>query len=199
MPRTEEQNQVIKDRRKFRIMEKALMLFAIRGFDTVTVDDITQEVGCSHGLFYHYFTGKEDVYNQLITCKDDPKYDEYRLPTKKALEAGGFAGIKICVEYAEKIARADDAVFYFIRLVLTRQMAQTAKGTLMGIDLYPDFLKLIEQAQADGDIYGGDPRQIANMYIDFCNGAMDRRFAMGREKFEVVHVDQILRIFKKGE
>jgi len=199
MPRTEEQNQVIKDRRKFRIMEKALMLFATRGFDPVTVDDITEEVGCSHGLFYHYFTGKEDVYNQLMTLKNDPKYDEYRLPTQKAIDAGGLAGIKICVEYAEKIARADDVIFYFIRLVLTRQMAQTAKGTLMGMDLYPDFLKLIEQAQADGDIYDGDPREIANMYIDFCNGAMDRRFAMGRDKFEVVHADKILRIFKKGE
>lgn len=197
MPRTEEQNQIIKDRRKLKIMEKALMLFATRCFDFVTVDDITKEVGCSHGLFYHYFLGKEDVYNQLMVYKDNPRFDDFRLPTKKALEAGGIKGLTIFAEYAEKIANADDSVFYFVRLVLTRPMTMTAKGSLMGIDLYPDFLKLIEQAQADGDIYEGDPREIANMYIDFCNGAMDRRFAMGRDKFEVVHASQIMRIYKK--
>jgi AcrR family transcriptional regulator len=197
MPRTEEQNQVIKDRRKFRIMEKALMLFATRGFDFITVDDITREVGCSHGLFYHYFTGKEDVYNQLITFKNDPKYDEFRLPSKQAEAAGGLAGIKILISYADKIASADDSIFYFVRLVMTRPITQTAKGTLMGADLYPLFLRLIEEAQAAGEIYQGDPREIANMYMDFCNGAMDRRFAMGREKFEVVHAAEILRIFTK--
>jgi AcrR family transcriptional regulator len=199
MPRTEEQNQIIKDRRKFKIMEKALMLFATRGFDFITVDDITKEVGCSHGLFYHYFTGKEDVYNQLMKVKDDPKYDEFRLPSKEAEAAGGLAGIKILIAYADKIASADDGVFYFVRLVMTRPITQTAKGSLMGADLYPLFLNLIKQGQADGDIYGGDPREIANMYMDFCNGAMDRRFAMGRDKFEVIHASEILRIFTKGE
>jgi AcrR family transcriptional regulator len=199
MPRTEEQNQIIKDRRKFKIMEKALMLFATRGFDFITVDDITKEVGCSHGLFYHYFTGKEDVYNQLMKFKDDPKYDEFRLPSKEAEAAGGLAGIKILVAYADKIASADDGVFYFVRLVMTRPITQTAKGSLMGADLYPLFLNLIKQGQADGDIYAGDPREIANMYMDFCNGSMDRRFAMGRDKFEVIHAKEILRIFTKGE
>lgn len=199
MPRTEEQNQIIKDRRKFKIMEKALMLFATRGFDFITVDDITKEVGCSHGLFYHYFTGKEDVYNQLMKVKDDPKYDEFRLPSKEAEAAGGLAGINILIAYADKIASADDGVFYFVRLVMTRPITQTAKGSLMGADLYPLFLNLIKQGQADGDIYGGDPREIANMYMDFCNGAMDRRFAMGRDKFEVIHASEILRIFTKGE
>ncbi|MCI1245227.1 MAG: TetR/AcrR family transcriptional regulator [Bacilli bacterium] len=197
MPRTEEQNREIKERRKLKIMEKALMLFATRGFDAITVDDITKEVGCSHGLFYHYFAGKEDVYNALMSLKDNQKYDEYRLPTKRALEAGGIAGLRIFAEYAERIAQADDTVFYFVRLALTRQMTQTAKGALMGIDLYPDFLKLIQEAQKDGDVYEGNPREIANMYIDFCNGAMDRRFAMGRGKFEIVHAPEIMRLYTK--
>jgi AcrR family transcriptional regulator len=199
MPRTEEQNKIIKDRRKMKIMEKALMLFATRGFDFVTVDDITKEVGCSHGLFYHYFTGKEDVYNQLITFKNDPAYAEFHLPIKEAEEAGGIKGIEVFVNYADKIASADDAVFYFVRLSLTKPLAQTAKGSLMGMDLYPIFLKLVEQGQAAGDIYPGDPRVICNMYMDFCNGAMDRRFAMGREKYEVIHKTEIMRIFRKAE
>jgi AcrR family transcriptional regulator len=41
MPRSEAQNEVIRDKRRKKILDKSLFLFAIQGFDDITVDDIT--------------------------------------------------------------------------------------------------------------------------------------------------------------
>lgn len=64
MPRTFKQNEEIKDKRKNQILEKSLILFANIGIKNVTMDEISKYVGCSHGLLYHYFSSKEDLYNE---------------------------------------------------------------------------------------------------------------------------------------
>ena len=51
MPRTPEQNRIVKDKRKAKITDKALKLFAEVGYNNISVDQITKAVRCSHGLF----------------------------------------------------------------------------------------------------------------------------------------------------
>jgi len=47
--------------RKLQIALKALELFAARGYDNTTVDDITEACGMSKGNFYYYFKTKEGL------------------------------------------------------------------------------------------------------------------------------------------
>ena len=61
MPRTLQQNKVIKDKRRNEILNAALELFVKNGFDTVSMDDIAKKIKCSHGLIYHYYTNKKDI------------------------------------------------------------------------------------------------------------------------------------------
>ena len=67
MPRRAAQNEAIRDKRKDKMMNKTLKLFAIKGFDSITIDDISKASNCAHGLFYHYFDVKEDLYNAIVT------------------------------------------------------------------------------------------------------------------------------------
>jgi len=44
-----------------RVVQTALRMFAEKGFDQVSVDDIIRESGISKGTFYHYFSGKDEI------------------------------------------------------------------------------------------------------------------------------------------
>lgn len=76
MPRSKEQFQKIKDARENQILESALYFFALRGYDGVSGDDITKNVGCSHGLLYHYFKSKEELFDCLLQRVIKVKYLE---------------------------------------------------------------------------------------------------------------------------
>lgn len=59
MPRTEQQNQEIRDATRANILHSAMRLFARRGFAHTSIRMIAAEAGISTGLMYHYFDGKE--------------------------------------------------------------------------------------------------------------------------------------------
>ncbi len=50
-----------KRRTRLALLAGARRLFVDRGYASVTVDDITREVGCSRATFYLHFTNKMDV------------------------------------------------------------------------------------------------------------------------------------------
>ena len=53
------------ERTKARLMESARRLISEKGFDNISVEDITKDSGVAKGTFYHYFACKEDVVREL--------------------------------------------------------------------------------------------------------------------------------------
>lgn len=54
------------DDRKNELVDAAESLFSERGFRETSVDDICDELGVAHGLFYYYFDSKEGVIQAII-------------------------------------------------------------------------------------------------------------------------------------
>lgn len=52
--------------KKEKILEAGLEVFASKGFDTTTVDDIVLKSECGKGTFYKYFKSKEDLFECLF-------------------------------------------------------------------------------------------------------------------------------------
>ena len=67
MPRTSSQNRAIREAKTQSILEVALELFALHGFDKVSIDQIADACKMSHGLFYHYFSSKNEILENLVT------------------------------------------------------------------------------------------------------------------------------------
>lgn len=51
--------------RKQMFLDTALKLFNEKGYEKTTINDIINAMGVSKGAFYHYFTSKEDVIEQI--------------------------------------------------------------------------------------------------------------------------------------
>lgn len=61
MPRSEAQNEALRERSRDRILDAALTLFARHGYDRTSVRMIAREAGVAQGLLYNYFAGKQDL------------------------------------------------------------------------------------------------------------------------------------------
>lgn len=92
---------------KKKIVECALRLINEKGFDNVSISEITKEAGVSKGAFYIHFKSKEDLVEQEISLF----YDEFKLDeTMNKYERLSFfilesikhikeAGLKMCQEW----------------------------------------------------------------------------------------------------
>lgn len=66
MSRNKEKNQQQLDARRKEIIESSILIFSKKGFFNTTVDDIANELHMSHGLFYHYFKNKDELFDEII-------------------------------------------------------------------------------------------------------------------------------------
>jgi TetR/AcrR family transcriptional regulator, transcriptional repressor for nem operon len=69
MPHRETQMKVSREQvqqNRNRILNAAAALFREHGFDEVTVSQVMQAAGLTHGAFYGHFSSKEDLINQAV-------------------------------------------------------------------------------------------------------------------------------------
>lgn len=66
MPRTEQDNAIVRERSKAKILMAAMRLFAQRGYEGTSVRMIAEEAQISQGLLYNYYSGKEELLRALF-------------------------------------------------------------------------------------------------------------------------------------
>jgi AcrR family transcriptional regulator len=66
MPRTKEQNEAIRAKKRQLIMDAALQLFAEEGYAHTSIDKIASHAGIAKGLIYSYFENKEHLLQQIF-------------------------------------------------------------------------------------------------------------------------------------
>lgn len=66
MPRTPQQNQLLKEERRGALLRAAREVFARKGLAASKMTDLAAAAGISYGLVYHYFPDKESVFAALV-------------------------------------------------------------------------------------------------------------------------------------
>ena len=51
---------------KRKIFETSMKLFAEKGYDATSIEDITATVGVAKGTLYYHFSSKEEIFNFLV-------------------------------------------------------------------------------------------------------------------------------------
>ncbi len=65
-PRSEQENENIRNKRTTEIIMVALELFATKGYHSTSISKIAQQAGISKGLMYNYFNSKEDLLKEVV-------------------------------------------------------------------------------------------------------------------------------------
>lgn len=114
------QPRMSKEDREQQIVQKAIQLFAERGF-SVSTHEIARALGITQPLLYNYFPTKEAlvdrVYDEVFVRKWDPVWEDWLADSSKPL---GERLKRYLKDYAQYILRSD-WVRIFISAGLTRQ------------------------------------------------------------------------------
>lgn len=95
------------ERTKAKLLASARKLIGERGFDRVSVEDITRDSGVAKGTFYHYFKCKEDVVAEL-------SFQSSQTILEESVHFDGTADER-CFHYVTALCR--DADWAGVRLV----------------------------------------------------------------------------------
>lgn len=69
MPRTQEENERIRQQAKAKIREAAIELFMRKGYHATSIDDVSKQAGVSKGLLYNYYKGKEELLGAMVEAR----------------------------------------------------------------------------------------------------------------------------------
>ena len=73
--------------RRDQILGSANALFAERGYDQVTIEDVAKTAGVARGLVHHYFGGRKEVYLALLERFAAEREDHLRPPVGRTARA----------------------------------------------------------------------------------------------------------------
>jgi AcrR family transcriptional regulator len=178
-PRGQEQNEQMRTEAIRRISEAALNVFAEYGYHGATMKQINHASGLSHGLIYHYFPSKADLFYHLV----DFALDSSLTTLRTVLDGPEPAWQKIENLSAVLVhgALAEESSLYFLIVLHALTQGRTIPGVPERISdgfdgYYATLVPVIEQAQRDAQVAEGDPLALAAAYFSFVQGLSTLRF-----------------------
>jgi AcrR family transcriptional regulator len=197
VPRTEQQNQQIRDERQEQILQAALKVFARRGMAAAKISDIASEAGFSHGLVYHYFKSKEEIFFTLVKKalqgsalviqyarqQEGSPLQKLRWMTDMILQSIAGEGAYLFLIMVQ--AFTSDAVPGEVKQMMDGELAYSAiKATL----------PLIKAGQQNGEIVQEDPEKLAVLYYSAIQGLAISKIQW--KDCPLPDADMVLRVLK---
>lgn len=196
-PRTEEENQRIREGRRLEILQAAAKVFARKGLAATKIADIAAAAGMSHGLVYHYFSSKDEVFSTLVQSAMDgatlvtqgaqaqpgTPWEQLRWMTTLMLE-----GVRQQPEYFMLVLQAltSDAAPADVRHKVLSQGANSQRA----------MIQLIEAGQKAGQVAAGDAAQLATLFYSCIQGLALSDAFTGPLQASFPSIEQVMRILK---
>ena len=133
---------------KRKIFETSMKLFAEKGYDATSVEDITEAVGVAKGTLYYHFSSKEEIFNFLV--EEGIKLLQNSIDIKTAkfpnyidkLKAIVLIQIKIVVKYED-----------LITILLSQFWGNEARNQKCKQHIF-EYINKIEKIVQEGMSYG---------------------------------------------
>ncbi len=150
---------------KRKIFETSMKLFAEKGYDATSIEEITANVGVAKGTLYYHFSSKEEIFEFLIGEGVKLLKNSIEIKTEKLensldkLKAIVLIEIKVLVKYED-----------FMTIVLREIWGNGQRSALCKRYVF-EYIQMIEQIVEDGiskkEIIEGDKNVIASGIFGF--------------------------------
>lgn len=169
MPTRDEQ----KEQRRQLIMDKAIELFAKKGYAETKIGDIAQAADMSVGLMFHYFESKEKLYEEIIqygaNATDTPREMNFENPLDY------FEGfLKVLFQYAREYPRVLYLFMIMGRLSRGEGVTPRIKEIIGSVDQVAQSAEVIAAGQQYGYFREGDPQLLSFAFWSSVQGIMER-------------------------
>lgn len=178
-PRNEEQNAQIKDERREQILSAALKVFAKRGFAATKISDIVAQGGMSHGLVYHYFKSKEEIFHELVLRAFSGSGQS--LLMVENLPISPLQKVRETAKYIlNGISDWEDTSYYFLIVIHAtmmdmRGMEHLFADSQVAVD---SLMRILQQGQQMGEVRDGDTLEMAIMFFAAIQGVALYKLSM---------------------
>lgn len=177
MPRSPKDNENIRAARREEIFRAAGRVFAKKGFAATKIADIAAEANLSHGLLYHYYRSKEEVYSALFE----------EILSKRPLMDESIASLPTAIErlerrivfWLEKGAERPELTVLVTQALVADTLPPPARMTFLHYarTSYEAMLEDIRQAQADGDVFTDvSAEELSTAVMSMVRGLSTMRF-----------------------
>lgn len=181
---------------KRKIFETSMKLFAEKGYDATSIEEITATVGVAKGTLYYHFSSKEEIFKFLIEEGVKLLKNSIAIKTDKLensldkIRAIVLIQIKVLVKYES-----------FMTIILsqiwgTDPRSQLCKGYVF------DYIQMIEEIVQEGinkgEIVEGDANVIASGIFGFTCSSLIYKMRHQETQIDVATLDrEIERLFIK--
>lgn len=179
--------QVVTEFRRAEILEAARTVFAGRGFEAATIDDIAHAAGVAKGTLYLYYPSKREIYWAALRAGVDDLY----AATTRRVDAAGSAHAKIRAFIETKIEYCEiHHEFFRIYYSAATEVLSHPPEHLEVSELYRQQLDLLERtfgaARSRCEIRAVDPARLAVAIFEITRGLITQRL-LGRTVDDTRH------------
>ena len=150
---------------KRKIFETSMKLFAEKGYDATSIEEITANVGVAKGTLYYHFSSKEEIFGFLIEEGVKLLKNSIEIKTEKLenaldkIRAIVLIEIKVLVKYED-----------FMTIVLREIWGSGERSNLCKKHVF-EYIQMIEEIVEEGinkkEIIDGDKNVIASGIFGF--------------------------------
>ena len=188
---------------KRKIFETSMQLFAEKGYDATSIEEITATVGVAKGTLYYHFSSKEEIFNFLVEEGVKLLKNSIAIKTDKLensldkLRAIVLIQIKILVKYEN-----------FITIILSQIWGNDPRSQMCRKYVF-EYIQMIEeivkQGIQKGEIIEGDSNVIASGIFGFTCSSLIYKMRHNNQPIDVAVLDKeiensfIKKLRKKSE
>ncbi len=180
----EKASTCLADMRKNDLIISALKMFCKKGYHSTTINDIVKKAKCSHGLFYHYFKNKKELFDAV--CETRGKSMMFFLD--KVLEEDSNFVDKLIrlTEYTFNNMKNDQIFAYRYYFFVSRIFEKAENNIMPPKDKVPPHLRMSEFFEKGincGDFHDKySPKECAKIYNSIVENANDIKNEVKKEK-----------------